>query len=114
MSKHEQGSPYPIFITEQCVATNNQHGLGKSQEEGEIWVRGRHKQEAERATTSIATSSSKRVPPREARGAYLTDKHGKKAQGETQRKQEQLGQYIYYLKLNSKHLKYLASYFRQI
>ena len=66
MSKHEQGSPYPIFITEQCVATNNQHGLGKGQEEGEIWVWGRHQQEAEHAATPTAATTSARVPPSEA------------------------------------------------
>ena len=92
----------------------NQHGLGKGKEEGEIWLWGRHKQEAEHATPSTTTPSSKRVPPREARGAHLQDKLGKKAAGETSRKQEQPGQYICNLKLNYKRLKYLTSCFREI
>ena len=77
-----------ICITEQFVATNDQHGLGKSQEEGEIWVWWGHKQEAECAATSPSTPSSKRVSPREVRRAHLQDKHGKEAEGETSRKQE--------------------------
>ena len=105
MSKHEQGFPYSICITEQCVPTNSYHGLGKGQEEGEIWVWGRHQQEAEHAATPTAVTTSTRVPSSEARGAHLQDKHGKEAQGETSRKQEQPGQYIYNLKLNSKRLK---------
>ena len=114
MSKHEQGSPYSICITEQCVATNNQHGLGKGKEEGKIWVRRGHQQEAEHATPSTTSPSSKRCLPREAGGAHLQVKHGKEAQGETSRKQEQPGQYICNLKLNSRRLKYLISCFREI
>ena len=88
MSNHKQGSPIRIKFNMYYRAPNNQHGLGKSQEEGEIWVWGRHKQEAEQATTSTSTPSSKRVSPREARRAHLQDKHGKEAEGETSRKQE--------------------------
>ena len=78
MSKHKQGSPYYKCITEQCVYSN-QHGLGKGEEEGEIWVWGRHQQETEHATPSTAATTSTRVPPRKARGDHLQDKHGKEA-----------------------------------
>ena len=80
MSKHKQGSPNSICITEQCLAaTNNQYGLGKGEDEGEIRVRRRHQQETEHATPSTAATTSTRVPPRKARGDHLQDKHGKEA-----------------------------------
>ena len=89
MSKHKKGSPSSVCITEQCLAeTNNQHGLGEGEEEGEIGVRRRHQQETEHATPSSAATTSTRVLPREARGTHLQDKHGKEAQRETSRKQE--------------------------
>ena len=69
--------------------------MGEGEEEGKIWVRGGHQQEAEHAATPSTSTLSKRVLSREARGQYFQDKHGKEAQRETSRKQEQPGQYIY-------------------
>ena len=84
-----------------AVSSSNQHGLGEGEKEGEIWFWGRHQQETKHATPSTAATTSTTVPPREARGGHLQDKHGKEAQGETPRTQEQPGQYIHNLKLNS-------------
>ena len=72
-----------------AVCSSNQHGLGKGQEEGEIWLRGGHQQEAECAASSSASTAPKRVPSREAPGGHLQDKHGKEAPGATPPKQEQ-------------------------
>ena len=88
--------------------------MGEGEEEGQIWARGGHQQEAQHAASSSSTLSSKRVSSREAHGDHLQDKHGKEAQRETSQKQEQSGQYIYNLKLNSKRLKYVTSCFREI
>ena len=98
LSKYKQGSPKSICITEQCLAaTNNHHDLGKGQAEGKFRVWGRHQQEIEHAASPTDVTTSARVLSRKARWGHLQDKHGKKAQGETLRKQEQPGQYIYNL-----------------
>ena len=81
----------------QSSVYSKQHGLGKSEEEGEIWVWRRHQQEDEHAATSARTLSPKRVSSSQAGRGHLQDKHGKEAQGASQRKQEQPGQYIYNL-----------------
>ena len=62
--------------------------MGEGKAEGEIWVRGGNQQEAEYAATSSASTTPERVPSREERGDHLQDKHGKEAQGVSQRKQE--------------------------
>ena len=80
---------------------SNQHGVGEGKEEGEIWVRGWHQQEDEHAATSSASTTPKSVRSREEGGGHLQDKHGKEAQGVSQRKQEQPGKYIYSLYLNA-------------
>ena len=52
------------------LQSSNQHVLAKGQEEGKIWVWGRHQQdscqEAEHAATSATTPSPKRILSREA------------------------------------------------
>ena len=63
-----------------------------------MWVRGGHQQEAECVATSTASTTSKRVPSREAGRSHLQYKQGEKAEGATQGKQEQPGQYLYNLK----------------
>ena len=80
---------------------STQHGLGKGQEEGKIWVWRGHQQEAKYTATSPSSSTSKRVQAREAQGGSLQDKHGKEAEGASPRKQEQPGQYIFTLKQNT-------------
>ena len=74
---------------------NNQDGVGKGEEEGKIWVRGGHQQETEHVASPSASSTPTRVLPKEARGGHLQDKHGKEAERDTSRKQEQSGEYIF-------------------
>ena len=83
------------------IQSSKQNVLGKGEEEGQIWVWGRHQQEAEHAASTASTPSSKRVSSSQAGGGPLQDKHGKEAQGVSQRKQEQPGKYIYSLYLNA-------------
>ena len=71
---------------------SNQHGLGKGEEEGEIWVWRGHQQEAEHIATPTSSPTSERVSSRKARGGHLQDKHGKEAEGAPPRKQEEPGQ----------------------
>ena len=88
--------------------------MGKGEEEGKIWVRGGHQQEAEHIASPTASSTPKRVLPKEARGGHLQDKHGKEAQRDASRKQEQSGEYIFNVKLNFKRMKHLTSCFGEI
>ena len=87
---------------------NNQDCVGKGEEEGKIWVRGGHQQEAEYTASSSRSAAPKRVSSREARWGLFHDKHGKEVEGETSWKQEQPGQYIFNLNLHFKQQIYLT------